>query len=314
MRTSCACDFEPANRKKFCSRIATGDYDAIIIGHSQFERIPLSRERQAASIQGQIDDITAAINEAKYERGERYTIKQMEKTRRMLETRLAKLNDQTRKDDVVTFEQLGVDRLFVDESHFYKNLFLYTKMRNVAGISQTDAQKSSDMFMKCQYLDELTGGRGVTFATGTPVSNSMVELYTVMRYLQYDTLQRMGLGHFDSWAASFGETVTAIELSPEGTGYRAKTRFARFFNLPELISVFKETADVQTADMLDLPTPEAEYINEVLKPSQIQKDMVASFAERAERVRSGRLDPAQDHQRRKKVRPGPAPDQRHAAG
>ena len=288
-------DFEPANRKKFCSRIATGDYDAIIIGHSQFERIPLSRERQAASIQGQIDDITSAINEAKYERGERYTIKQMEKTRRMLETRLAKLNDQTRKDDVVTFEQLGVDRLFVDESHFYKNLFLYTKMRNVAGISQTDAQKSSDMFMKCQYLDELTGGRGVTFATGTPVSNSMVELYTVMRYLQYDTLQRMGLGHFDSWAASFGETVTAIELSPEGTGYRAKTRFARFFNLPELISVFKETADVQTADMLDLPTPEAEYINEVLKPSQIQKDMVASFAERAEKVRSGRLDPSIDN-------------------
>ncbi|MBQ5685058.1 MAG: DEAD/DEAH box helicase family protein, partial [Clostridia bacterium] len=288
-------DFEPANRKKFCSRIATGDYDAIIIGHSQFERIPLSRERQAASIQGQIDDITSAINEAKYERGERYTIKQMEKTRRMLETRLAKLNDQTRKDDVVTFEQLGVDRLFVDESHFYKNLFLYTKMRNVAGISQTDAQKSSDMFMKCQYLDELTGGKGVTFATGTPVSNSMVELYTVMRYLQYSTLQRMGLGHFDSWAASFGETVTAIELSPEGTGYRAKTRFARFFNLPELISVFKEAADVQTADMLDLPTPEAEYINEVLKPSQIQKDMVASFAERAERVRSGRLDPSIDN-------------------
>ncbi len=288
-------DFEPANRKKFCSRIATGDYDAIIIGHSQFERIPLSRERQAASIQGQIDDITSAINEAKYERGERYTIKQMEKTRRMLETRLARLNDQTRKDDVVTFEQLGVDRLFVDESHFYKNLFLYTKMRNVAGISQTDAQKSSDMFMKCQYLDELTGGRGVTFATGTPVSNSMVELYTVMRYLQYNTLQRMGLGHFDSWAASFGETVTAIELSPEGTGYRAKTRFARFFNLPELISVFKEAADVQTADMLDLPTPEAEYINEVLKPSQIQKDMVASFAERAERVRAGRLDPSIDN-------------------
>ena len=288
-------DFEPANRKKFCSRIATGDYDAIIIGHSQFERIPLSRERQAASIQRQIDDITSAIDEAKYERGERYTIKQMEKTRRMLETRLAKLNDQTRKDDVVTFEQLGVDRLVVDESHFYKNLFLYTKMRNVAGISQTDAQKSSDMFMKCQYLDELTGGRGVTFATGTPVSNSMVELYTVMRYLQYGTLQKMGLGHFDSWAASFGETVTAIELSPEGTGYRAKTRFARFFNLPELVTVFREAADVQTADMLDLPTPEAEYINEVLKPSQIQKDMVASFAERAEKVRSGHLDPSIDN-------------------
>ena len=250
-------DFEPANRKKFCSRIATGDYDAIIIGHSQFERIPLSVERQAAAIEKQIRDITMAIEDAEGQEGTRYTVKQMEKTRKSLQTRLDKLNDQTRKDDVVTFEQLGVDRLFVDESHNYKNLFLYTKMRNIAGIAQTDAQKSSDMFMKCQYLDELTGGKGVTFATGTPVSNSMVELYTIMRYLQYDTIQKMGLGHFDSWAAAFGETVTAIELSPEGTGYRAKTRFARFFNLPELISLFKESADIQTADMLNLPVPEA---------------------------------------------------------
>ena len=288
-------DFEPANRKKFCSRIATGDYDAIIIGHSQFEKIPLSRERQIASIQKQIDDLEMAIEEAASEEGSRYTVKQMEKTRKTLETKLAKLNDQTRKDDVVTFEQLGVDRLFVDESHNYKNLFLYTKMRNVAGIAQTDAQKSSDMFMKCQYMDEITGGKGITFATGTPVSNSMVELYTIMRYLQYDTLQKLGMGHFDSWAASFGETVTAIELSPEGTGYRAKTRFARFFNLPELISLFKEAADVQTADMLNLPVPEAEYVNEVLEPSEEQKELVSSFADRAEKVRSGGLDPRIDN-------------------
>ncbi len=288
-------DFEPANRKKFCSRIATGDYDAIIIGHSQFERIPLSRERQAAAIERQIDEITMAIQEAAEEDGTRYTVKQMEKTKKSLLARLEKLNDQTRKDDVVTFEQLGVDRLFVDESHNYKNLFLYTKMRNVAGIAQTDAQKSSDMFMKCQYLDELTGGRGVTFATGTPVSNSMVELYTIMRYLQYDTIQKMGLGHFDSWAAAFGETVTAIELSPEGTGYRAKTRFARFFNLPELIALFKESADIQTADMLNLPVPEAEYINEVLQPSDEQADLVSSFADRAEAVRAGLVDPTQDN-------------------
>src|SRR5699024_7697251 len=279
-------DFEPANRKKFCSRIATGNYDAIIIGHSQFERIPLSRERQIATIERQIDDITMAIADAKDKAGANFTVKQMEKTKKSLQVRLQKLNDQTRKDDVVTFEQLGVDRLFVDESHFYKNMFLYTKMRNVAGISQTDAQKSSDMFMKCQYLDEITGSRGITFATGTPISNSMVELYTIMRYLQYDTLQKMGLGHFDSWSATFGETVTAIELAPEGTGYRAKTRFARFFNLPELISVFKEAADVRTADMLHLPVPEAEYVNVVLKPSEIQQDMVASFADRAEVVRS----------------------------
>lgn len=288
-------DFEPANRKKFCSRIATGNYDAVIIGHSQFERIPLSRERQVATIEKQIDDITVAIEMAKREDGTRTTVKQMEKTRRSLETKLEKLNNQTRKDDVVTFEQLGVDRLFVDESHNYKNLFLYTKMRNVAGISQTDAQKSSDMFMKCQYLDEITGGRGVTFATGTPVSNSMVELYTIMRYLQYDTLQKMGMGHFDSWAASFGETVTAIELAPEGTGYRAKTRFAKFYNLPELISLFKECADVQTADMLKLPVPEAEYVNVALKPSEIQKEMVSSFAERAEEVRSGSVDSRVDN-------------------
>ena len=288
-------DFEPANRKKFCSRIATGDYDAIIIGHTQFEKIPLSHERQAAMIQAQIDEITTAIAEEKAEQGGRYTIKQMERTRKGLEARLKKLNDQSRKDDVVTFEQLGVDRLFVDESHFYKNLFLYTKMTNVAGIQTTDAQKSSDMYLKCRYMDELTGGKGITFATGTPISNSMVELYTIMRYLQYDTLQRTGLGHFDSWAATFGETVTAIELAPEGTGYRAKTRFARFFNLPELISMFKEVADVQTADMLKLPVPEAEFVNEVLKPSEIQQEMVASFSDRAEAVRSGRVDPKEDN-------------------
>ena len=289
-------DFEPSNRKKFCSRIATGDYDAIIIGHSQFERIPLSPERQKSMIERQIQDITFAIAEAKAEDdGKSFTVKQMEKTKKTLQAKLQKLNDQSRKDDVVTFEQLGVDRLFVDESHFYKNMFLYTKMRNIAGIAQTDAQKSSDMFAKCQYLDEITGGKGVTFATGTPVSNSMVELYTIMRYLQYDTLQKLHLGHFDSWAASFGETVTAIELSPEGTGYRAKTRFARFFNLPELISLFKESADVQTADMLNLPVPEAEYINEVLKPSETQQEMVSSFADRAERVRNGNVDPRTDN-------------------
>ena len=289
-------DFEPSNRKKFCSRIATGDYDAIIIGHSQFERIPLSPERQKSMIERQIQDITFAIAEAKAEDdGKSFTVKQMEKTKKTLQAKLQKLNDQSRKDDVVTFEQLGVDRLFVDESHFYKNMFLYTKMRNIAGIAQTDAQKSSDMFAKCQYLDEITGGKGVTFATGTPVSNSMVELYTIMRYLQYDTLQKLHLGHFDSWAASFGETVTAIELSPEGTGYRAKTRFARFFNLPELISLFKESADVQTADMLNLPVPEAEYINEVLKPSETQQEMVSSFADRAEQVRNGNVDPKIDN-------------------
>ena len=283
-------DFEPANRKKFCSRIATGDYDAVIIGHTQFEKIPLSIERQTAIIEKQIDEIKLAIEQTKSENGERYTIKQMEKTRKSLQVRLDKLNDQSRKDNVVTFEQLGVDRLFVDESHNYKNLFLYTKMRNVAGIAQTEAQKSSDMFAKCQYLDEITGGKGVTFATGTPISNSMTELYTNMRYLQYNTLQKLGLGHFDAWAASFGETQTAIELAPEGTGYRAKTRFAKFFNLPELISLFKESADIQTPDMLNLPVPEAEYENVVLKPSDFQKDMVAALAERAEAVRDKRVE------------------------
>ena len=288
-------DFEPANRKRFCSRIATGDYDAVIIGHTQFEKIPLSRERQIAMLEDQIADITFSIEEAAHQAGQNYTIKQLEKTKKSLQARMKKLNDQTRKDDVVTFEQLGVDRLFVDESHSFKNLFLYTKMRNVAGISQTDAQKSSDMFMKCRYMDELTGGRGITFATGTPVSNSMTELYTIMRYLQYDTLMRMGMGHFDSWAATFGETVTAIELSPEGTGYRAKTRFARFFNLPELISIFKEAADIQTSDMLNLPVPEAEFINEVLKPSEEQQDMVAAFSERAESVRAGMVNPTEDN-------------------
>lgn len=288
-------DFEPANRKRFCSRIATGDYDAVIIGHTQFEKIPLSRERQIAMLEDQIADITFSIEEAAHQAGQNYTIKQLEKTKKSLQARMKKLNDQTRKDDVVTFEQLGVDRLFVDESHSFKNLFLYTKMRNVAGISQTDAQKSSDMFMKCRYMDELTGGRGITFATGTPVSNSMTELYTIMRYLQYDTLMRMGMGHFDSWAATFGETVTAIELSPEGTGYRAKTRFARFFNLPELISIFKEAADIQTSDMLNLPVPEAEFINEVLKPSEEQQEMVSAFSGRAESVRGGLVNPTEDN-------------------
>lgn len=288
-------DFQPANRKKFCSRIATGDYDAVIIGHSQFEKIPLSAERQTAIIERQIAEITQSIEEIKVEQGERYTIKQMEKMRKTLQTRLDKLNDTSRKDDVVTFEQLGVDRLFVDESHYYKNLFLHTKMRNVAGIAQSEAQKSSDMFAKCQYLDELTGGKGITFATGTPISNSMTELYTNMRYLQYDTLQRMGLGHFDSWASSFGETQTAIELAPEGTGYRAKTRFAKFYNLPELIALFKECADIQTPDMLNLPIPKAKYENVVLQPSEQQKEMVASLAERAEAVRDRRVEPHEDN-------------------
>lgn len=288
-------DFQPANRKKFCSRIATGDYDAVIIGHSQFEKIPLSAERQTAIIERQIAEITQSIEEIKAEQGERYTIKQMEKMRKTLQTRLDKLNDTSRKDDVVTFEQLGVDRLFVDESHYYKNLFLHTKMRNVAGIAQSEAQKSSDMFAKCQYLDELTGGKGITFATGTPISNSMTELYTNMRYLQYDTLQRMGLGHFDSWASSFGETQTAIELAPEGTGYRAKTRFAKFYNLPELIALFKECADIQTPDMLNLPIPKAEYENVVLQPSEHQKEMVASLAERAEAVRDRSVEPHVDN-------------------
>lgn len=288
-------DFEPANRKKFCSRIATGDYDAVIIGHTQFEKIPLSVERQTAVIEKQIDDIEAEIDRMKAERGERYTIKQMEKSRKTLQARLERLNDRSRKDNVINFEQLGIDRLFVDESHYYKNLFLHTKMRNVAGIAQTEAQKSSDMFAKCRYLDEITGGTGVTFATGTPISNSMTELYTNMRYLQYDTLESLGLGHFDSWASSFGETVSAIELAPEGTGYRVKRRFARFFNLPELISLFKEAADIQTADMLNLPVPEAEYENVILKPSEFQREMIASLAERADAVRNREVSPQEDN-------------------
>lgn len=288
-------DFEPANRKKFCSRIATGDYDAVIIGHSQFEKIPLSEKRQAMLLEAQIDEIEDAIAQAKADKGENFTVKQLMKTRKSLEAKLKKLNDQSRKDDVVTFEQLGVDRLFVDESHNYKNLYLYTKMRNVAGIAQTEAQKSSDMFMKCRYLDEITGGKGITFATGTPISNSMTELYTNMRYLQFDTLNRMGLGQFDAWASSFGETQTAIELAPEGTGYRAKTRFAKFYNLPELIRLFKESADIQTPDMLKLPIPEAEYKNIVLKPSEEQKELVSSLADRAESVRNGAVSPTFDN-------------------
>ena len=288
-------DFETANRKKFCARIATGDYDAVIIGHSQFEKIPLSFERQERIIQEQIDEIQAAIAEMKYRVGERFTIKQMEKTRKGLEQRLEKLKATERKDDVVTFEQLGVDRLFVDESHSFKNLFLYTKMRNVAGLSTSEAQKSSDMFGKCRYMDELTGGRGVIFATGTPVSNSMTELYTVMRYLQYGTLQQKGLTHFDCWASTFGETTTAIELAPEGTGYRARTRFAKFFNLPELMNMFKEVADIKTSDQLHLPVPEAKFETVVVKPSDIQKDMVAELSKRAAAVHSGAVDAAEDN-------------------
>ena len=288
-------DFEPANRKKFCARIATGDYDAVIIGHSQFERIPLSVERQKMMLQEQIDELMFQIEEAKDANAENYTIKQLEKTRKSLETRLERLNDQSKKDDVVTFEQLGADRLFVDESHGFKNLFLYTKMRNIAGIAQTEAQKSSDMYAKCRYMDELTGSRGVTFATGTPISNSMTELYTLMRYLQYDTLKEMRLGHFDSWASTFGETITAVELAPEGTGYRAKTRFAKFFNLPELMSVFKEAADIQTSDMLKLPVPEAEYTDVVLEPSEEQVAMVEALGKRAEIVRNGGVDSSVDN-------------------
>lgn len=288
-------DFETRNRKKFCSRIATGDYDAVIIGHSQFEKIPMSLERQRAILQTQLDEIIDGISEAKRENAERFTIKQMEKSRRSIKLKLDKLNDQTRKDDVVTFEELGVDRLFVDEAHSFKNLFLYTKMRNVAGLSQTEALKSSDLFMKCRYMDELTGNRGTVFATGTPISNSMTEMYTMQRYLQYDALCSHGLQHFDAWASTFGETITAMELAPEGTGYRAKTRFARFYNLPELITMFRQVADVQTADMLKLPVPEAEYHNEVIKPSRFQKDMVNSFAERAEKVRNGMVDATVDN-------------------
>ena len=288
-------DFETKNRKKFCGRIATGDYDAVIIGHSQFEKIPMSVERQRAILEQQIDEIMMGISEAKREKAENFTIKQMEKTKKGLQAKIDKLNDQSRKDDVVTFEELGVDRIFIDESHYFKNLFLYTKMRNVGGIAQTEAQKSSDLFMKCRYLDEITGGRGIIFATGTPISNSMVELYTIQRYLQMSALEEQGLQHFDSWAANYGETVTAIELSPEGTGYRAKTRFAKFYNLPELMSVFKNVADIQTADMLKLPVPEAHYHNIALKPSEYQKEIVASLAERAEKVRNREVDSSVDN-------------------
>ena len=288
-------DFETKNRKKFCGRIATGDYDAVIIGHSQFEKIPMSVERQRAILEQQIDEIMMGISEAKREKAENFTIKQMMKTQKGLQAKIDKLNDQSRKDDVVTFEELGVDRIFIDESHYFKNLFLYTKMRNVGGIAQTEAQKSSDLFMKCRYLDEITGGRGIVFATGTPISNSMVELYTIQRYLQMSALEEQGLQHFDAWAANYGETVTAIELSPEGTGYRAKTRFAKFYNLPELMSVFKNVADIQTADMLKLPVPEARYHNIALKPSEYQKEIVASLAERAEKVRNRMVDSTEDN-------------------
>ena len=287
-------DFQPANRKRFCARIATGDYDAVIIGHSQFEKIPLSAERQRAVLESQIDEIEKAIALAKEAQGENYTVKQMVKSRKNLEVRLEKLNEK-KKDDVVTFEELGVDRLFVDESHGFKNLFLYTKMRNVAGVAQSESQKAMDMYNKCRYMDEITGGKGITFATGTPVSNSMTELYTIQRYLQYDRLQEMNLGMFDSWASIFGETVTAMELSPEGNGYRMKTRFANFFNLPELMSVFQEVADIQTSDMLQLPVPEAEYENVVLPASEEQKEILQSISERADRVRNREVDPSEDN-------------------
>lgn len=288
-------DFETKNRKKFCGRIATGDYDAVIIGHSQFEKIPMSIERQRAILEQQLEEITGGIAELKRNRGENFSIKQLEKSKKSIKQKLDKLNDQTKKDDVVTFEELGVDRLFVDESHYYKNLYLYTKMRNVGGIAQTEAQKSSDLFMKCRYLDEITGGRGTVFATGTPISNSMVELYTIQRYLQYSTLVKNGLQHFDAWASTFGETITAVELTPEGTGYRAKTRFAKFYNLPELMAMFKEIADIKTADMLNLPVPEAKYHNIAVKLSEMQKEMVASLAERAEQVRGGGVDSSVDN-------------------
>ena len=288
-------DFETKNRKKFCGRIATGDYDAVIIGHSQFEKIPMSIERQRAILEQQLEEITGGIAELKRNRGENFSIKQLEKSKKSIRQKLDKLNDQTKKDDVVTFEELGVDRLFVDESHYYKNLYLYTKMRNVGGIAQTEAQKSSDLFMKCRYIDEITGGRGTVFATGTPISNSMVELYTIQRYLQYSTLVKNGLQHFDAWASTFGETITAVELTPEGTGYRAKTRFAKFYNLPELMAMFKEIADIKTADMLNLPVPEAKYHNIAVKPSEMQKEMVASLAERAEQVRGGGVDSSVDN-------------------
>ena len=288
-------DFETKNRKRFCGRIATGDYDAIIIGHSQFEKIPMSIERQRAILEEQLEEVTNGIADLKRNRGDNFSVKQLERTKKSVKQKLDKLNDQTRKDDVVTFEELGVDRLFIDESHYYKNLFLYTKMRNVGGIAQTEAMKSSDLFMKCRYLDEITGGRGTVFATGTPISNSMVELYTIQRYLQYNTLVKNNLQHFDAWASTFGETITAVELTPEGSGYRAKTRFARFYNLPELMAMFKEVADIKTADMLDLPVPKAIFHNISVKPSEHQKQMVAELAERAEKVRNGMVDASVDN-------------------
>ena len=288
-------DFEPRNRKKFCGRIATGDYDAIIIGHSQFERIPVSQERQERLLQEQIAEIEEGLEELKASRAERFTIKSLERTKKGLETRLKKLQDTTRKDDVITFEQLGVDRLYVDEAHAFKNLFLYTKMRNVAGLSTTDAQKSSDMLLKCRYIDEMTDSKGVVFATGTPVSNSMTELYTMMRYLQHDTIRNKGLAHFDCWASTFGETTTAIELAPEGTGYRARTRFAKFFNLPELMNLFKEAADIKTSDQLNLPTPTPIYHNVVAQPTEIQQAMVQELSERAAKVHAGIVDASVDN-------------------
>lgn len=288
-------DFETKNRKRFCGRIATGDYDAIIIGHSQFEKIPVSVERQRYLLEQQRSEVLNGIAELKANHGERFSIKQMERTKKSIDAKLAKLNDQSRKDDVVTFEELGIDRLFVDEAHYYKNLAAFSKMRNVGGISQTEAQKSSDLYMKCRYLDELTGGRGVVFATGTPISNTMVEMYTMQKYLQYHVLEEHGLLNFDAWASTFGETVTAIELAPEGTGYRAKTRFSRFYNLPELMSMFKEVADIQTADMLNLPVPKANYHNIVLKPSEQQEEMVAALGERAEKVRNRMVDSTEDN-------------------
>ena len=288
-------DFEKNNRRRFCSRIATGDYDAIIIGHSQFEKIPMSKARQENLLQEQIEEITQGIQELKFMRGEQFSIKQMERTKKQLEGRLRKLQAEERKDDVVTFEELGVDRLFVDEAHAYKNLFLTTKMRNVAGLSTSEAQKSTDMFLKCRYMDELTGGRGIVFATGTPISNSMTEMYTMQRYLQYGTLRRNNMTHFDSWASTFGETTTAIELAPEGTGYRARTRFSKFFNLPELMTMFKEVADIKTADQLNLPTPTPHYETVVVQPTEIQKAMVQSLSERAGKVHSGSVDPRVDN-------------------
>lgn len=288
-------DFEAKNRKRLCSKIATGDYDAVIIGHSQLEKIPVSAERQERMIRRQINEITEGIESLGRSQGARFSVKQLEKTKRNLEAKLKKLTENPKRDDVVTFEELGIDKMFVDEAHSFKNLFLYTKMRNVAGIQQTEAQKSADLYMKCQYLDEITGGKGIVFATGTPVSNSMTELYTMMRYLQADKLKEMGMHNFDAWAANFGEAVTAIELAPEGTGYRAKTRFSKFFNLPELINVFKECADIKTADMLNLPVPEAHFHNVVVKPSDIQKDMVAALSDRAKDIHDKKVQPEEDN-------------------